>query len=101
MAVLLSPGQKIGPDDLPFLDEGGNSPAVASAHTSYHLSKGYHEARELVLAEFERAYLEHAVKQAGGNISNAARHAGVDRTTLYRLMEKHGTPRNTLLPDAD
>lgn len=101
MAVLLSPGQKIGPDDLPFLDEGGDAPAVASAHTSHHLTKGYHEARELVLAEFERAYLEHAVKQAGGNISNAARHAGVDRTTLYRLMEKHGTHRNTLLPESD
>ena len=67
---------------------------------SSHLNKGYHEARELILADFERAYLEHAVKQANGNISNAARHAGVDRTTLYRLMEKHGNPPRQPTPGA-
>jgi len=29
------------------------------------------------------------VARATGNMSKAARLAGVDRTTLYRLMEKH------------
>ena len=101
IAVLRPPGQRLGPGDIPFFKGDGISPEAAFAPTSSHLNKGYHEARELILADFERAYLEHAVKQAGGNISNAARHAGVDRTTLYRLMEKHGTHRTTLLPEPD
>jgi DNA-binding NtrC family response regulator len=37
------------------------------------------------------------VKSAAGNISDAARLAGVDRTTLYRLMDKHDMGRNSLV----
>ena len=101
IAVLRPPGQQLGPDDIPFFEGDGASLETTFAPVSSHLNKGYHEARELILADFERAYLEHAVKQASGNISNAARHAGVDRTTLYRLMEKHGTHRANLLPEPD
>ena len=57
----------------------------------------YHGAREQVLARFEIDYLSHVIQSSGGNISNAARQAGVDRTTLYRLMEKHGMARNSML----
>jgi DNA-binding NtrC family response regulator len=99
VAVLLSPGQRIGAGDVPDLDVEAAQPREVSGSMAMHLGKGYHEARELVLADFERAYLEHAINEAGGNISNAARHAGVDRTTLYRLMEKHGTPRTTKLSE--
>jgi len=53
----------------------------------------YHAAREDVLSRFEVAYLGRLIHAAGGNISDAARTAGVDRTTLYRLMEKHGVER--------
>lgn len=34
------------------------------------------------------------MQSTGGNISDAARIAGVDRTTLYRLMDKHGVRRD-------
>ena len=53
----------------------------------------YHVARERLLAEFERRYLTWLFTQAGNNISRAARIADVDRTTLYRLMERHGLQR--------
>jgi DNA-binding NtrC family response regulator len=101
IAVLLAPGQRITPDDIPYFDEDESLPDNGLSRMALHLSKGYHEARELVLADFEKAYLENVVKRAGGNISNAARHAGVDRTTLYRLMEKHGTQRDNLIPEQD
>jgi DNA-binding NtrC family response regulator len=57
------------------------------------IEETYHIARERLLAEFERRYLTWLVTQAGNNISRAARIADVDRTTLYRLMERHGLQR--------
>ena len=49
----------------------------------------FHQVKERVIAEFEKAYLRRLVGRAGGNMSKAARLANVDRTTLYRLMDKH------------
>ncbi len=59
----------------------------------------FHSARDRLLAEFERRYLSRIVKQAGRNMSRAARMAGVDRTTLYRLMERHGLHRQSVGQD--
>jgi DNA-binding NtrC family response regulator len=57
----------------------------------------YHVARERILADFERRYLNWLVDRSGTNMSKAAKLAGVDRTTLYRLMEKHGLQRDTII----
>jgi transcriptional regulator of acetoin/glycerol metabolism len=57
----------------------------------------YHGARDRVLTDFELSYLSWLVDRANGNMSRAARIAGVDRTTLYRLMEKHGLHRDTII----
>ena len=56
----------------------------------------YHQARENVLSEFEKGYIVWLVNRAGGNMSKAARLASIDRTTLYRLMEKHSFRRDEL-----
>jgi transcriptional regulator of acetoin/glycerol metabolism len=56
--------------------------------------EGYHAGRERVIAEFELSYLRWLVERAGGNLSRAARIAGVDRTTLYRMMDRHALHRN-------
>src|SRR5207249_11668309 len=58
------------------------------------LEESYHAARDRVIAQFERQYLTWLVNRASGNMSKAARIAGVDRTTLYRLMERHGLQRS-------
>lgn len=98
LVVLVSPGAEISADEIPFIDDQpldgyGAGPAFSAAV----MNMDYHAAREHVLGEFETAYLKHVVQSAGGNISDAARMAGVDRTTLYRLMEKHGTRRDSLI----
>jgi len=82
---------------LPFLDHEGAIDGTRPAAGGYPLGLGYHEARDVVLADFEQGYLRHIVRRARGNLSDAARFAGVDRTTLYRLMEKHAIRKEDLL----
>ena len=46
--------------------------------------------RDRLLDEFGREYLTRAVRFTGGNLSRAARLAGIDRPSFYRLLERHG-----------
>jgi DNA-binding NtrC family response regulator len=99
-AVLVEAGQKIEPDDIPFMHEDaphGNGLSSSSALIESLHHRSYHDARETLLAEFERSYLAALVARAGGNMSKAARMAEVDRTTLYRLIEKHNLERDSIL----
>jgi DNA-binding NtrC family response regulator len=51
---------------------------------------GFHEAKERCVEAFERAYLVALLDTHGGNVSEAARVAGLSRQSCYRLMHKHG-----------
>lgn len=92
--VLADPGQEILPQDLIFLDHGSRGEQSVQDLASEVRKLDYHDAREHVVSNFEVDYLSHVLRTSGGNISDAARMAGVDRTTLYRLMDKHGLDRN-------
>ncbi len=48
------------------------------------------EARERIIQSFERHYLEDLLQRCDGNISRAAREAGVDRKTVARMLKRHG-----------
>jgi DNA-binding NtrC family response regulator len=50
----------------------------------------FHDAKRSWTDRFERAYLEDLLRRSRGNVSEAARLAGLSRQTCYRLMEKHG-----------
>ena len=110
--VLLEPGAELRAEDLPVIrSDSATLTGRGAAGTTQAESPGtvggvggipsiplpieetYHVARERLLAEFERRYLTWLFTQAGNNISRAARIADVDRTTLYRLMERHGLQR--------
>jgi DNA-binding NtrC family response regulator len=95
IAVVAEPGTELRPEDLLLAGEA-ESPAAANPASliSTLLEESYHAARDRVIAQFERQYLTWLVNRAGGNMSKAARIAGVDRTTLYRLMERHGLQRS-------
>lgn len=57
------------------------------------LEESYHAARDRVLHQFEMQYLMWLVNRAEGNLAEAARIAGVNRTTLYRMMVRNGLQR--------
>lgn len=73
-AVILAPGPQFEPGDFQLQ-------ALAATPAS---------APSLTLAERERAALDEALREAQGNISEAARRLGVSRAALYRRLEKHG-----------
>jgi two-component system nitrogen regulation response regulator GlnG len=47
-------------------------------------------AQKAVLAEFERDFLRGLLERCGGNLARASREAGIARSHLYRLLERHG-----------
>jgi transcriptional regulator with GAF, ATPase, and Fis domain len=96
MVVLLEPGGDIRPEDIPSLGDRPQEPSTAWAPANISADEPYYTARDRLIAEFELHYLRQLLAQAGGNMSRAARAAGVDRTTLYRLMERHGLDRRVL-----
>jgi DNA-binding NtrC family response regulator len=97
LVVLAEPGERIAGSSIPFIEDEIEEGGTRFSFERTIRGHDYHTARERVLAEFEQGYLEYVVREAGGNISDAARLAGVDRTTLYRLMEKHGTSKRDLI----
>jgi DNA-binding NtrC family response regulator len=50
----------------------------------------FKEAKEAVVADFERGYLAELLRWAGGNVSKAARKAQLDRMHLHRLFQRYG-----------
>ncbi len=96
LAVLVEPGKAIEPSDIPLYDDVSLKSAPAtetSAYPSDVMKESYHIAKEKLVAHFEREYLARLVSRAGGNMSKAARLANIDRTTLYRLVEKRELQR--------
>lgn len=93
MVVLATPGSLIGPDAIPESLGGGPLADDATA-LRMPMNDAYHVAKDQVLATFEKEYVTRLVSRASGNMSRAARLANVDRTTLYRLLERHGFKRD-------
>ncbi len=50
----------------------------------------FKEAKERLVASFEKDYVAALLDRCEGNVSRAAREAGIDRVYLHRLLKKHG-----------
>ncbi|MEO0815465.1 MAG: sigma 54-interacting transcriptional regulator, partial [Myxococcota bacterium] len=47
------------------------------------------QEKKRILDAFEREYLEQQLEESGGNLSEAARRSGVDRSYFRRLLKRH------------
>ena len=94
---LAQPGSEVQIHELP-LDPEVDLSASVTGLMAVPTNDAYHAAKEQVLATFEKTYVTRLVARASGNMSRAARLASVDRTTLYRLLERHGFRRELAEP---
>jgi len=84
---LCMPGQEITPEDLP--EELSMRPTNGRAPTVYSADLPFHEAKNEAIAVFEKEYLRDLLRRHNGNISQAARTAGIDRKTIHRMLTKY------------
>src|SRR5437660_369522 len=106
LVVLLRPGADVQPEDIPVIDgpmptEDPDESASAIKDADNAIADGYRATRERLLGRFESRFLQQLVTQADGNVSRAARIARLNRTTLYRLMERYGLQRKLLASDLE
>lgn len=57
---------------------------------SISLDGPFHQVKDTLLREFERAYLARALRRSAMNVSLASRASGLSRKHLRALMSKHG-----------
>ncbi len=98
LTVVAEPGQEIEPRHIPLESETSEESTglVNGCLPARLLTEPYHVAKDKFLAHFQEAYMSRLIARAAGNFSKAARLAEIDRTTLYRFMEKHGLLRDAL-----
>jgi len=75
-AMVVGSGPAVQPDDLP-LRIGADEPAPA----------------EQSLAALERRHIERVLRDAEGNVTQAAKVLGIDRATLYNKIKRYGIRR--------
>jgi transcriptional regulator of acetoin/glycerol metabolism len=81
------PDHVLGSGARPALS-GTATPSVES-HLAGTTALGLKEAKDRWMAVLEASYLKELLDQNEGNISAAAKAAGIDRKTFHRLVTKH------------
>ena len=94
-ASVVSRGEEIEVHDLPpdILGPSGGpqgDPGIAAGTWSEALAKGR--------ADAGKRYLQAVLLRFGGDIAEAAAHAGVERESFYRLLRKHGVDASDYRP---
>ena len=78
-AVALSSGEALLPDDFPphVRQEPAHAPRLPAA--------------DMTLEDVKRWYVNKILEEAGGNKVRAAEQLGIDRRTLYRILDRQAT----------
>ncbi len=87
-AVLLARGPEITVAELP--PQVAASPDRLAPEAQVLSELPYAQAKQSALHSFEKRYLGALMRRAEGNLSEAARLAGMDRSNFRRLLKAHG-----------
>lgn len=83
-AVSLTEANQITPLDLPEAIL-----CLSESCAKFSTDAKFRQAKQQVIGEFEREYLQQCLRLAEGNVTTAAAHAGMPRSAFHRLMKKY------------
>ncbi len=85
-SVVMAKGDTVTVSDLP--DSVVKSERLFVSHSaSFDLP--FAEAKKKMVENFERDYVKEVLRKAGGNVSEAARRAALDRSNFRRIIKKY------------
>ncbi|MCA9411078.1 MAG: sigma-54-dependent Fis family transcriptional regulator [Candidatus Omnitrophica bacterium] len=85
--VLLQDGDIINANSLPVAIGKRKSPILKSTQASPLLP--FKSAKDRIVKNFEKEYLENLLRTCEGNVTRAAETAEMERSSLQRLLRKH------------
>jgi DNA-binding NtrC family response regulator len=77
-------------DDLITIDPNRRPGFETIGGGSFDAEHTFKAAKAKAIADFERSFLGYLLMKTGGNISLAAKICGKDRSSLNKLVKKHG-----------
>ncbi len=86
-AVMLAKGDRIGRSEVLALLQLGDAEGVSIVEDYLHLP--YAKAKEKVLEEFNRRYIQSKLDNHQGNVTHAANDAGLPRSYFYEIMRRY------------
>ena len=89
-AVILADGAHVTADDLPDAVTAATGRPAAAAPSAALAAMTYKDALEWGRERTLRRYLDALLRAHAGNVSHAARQAGVERESLHRLLRRAG-----------
>jgi two-component system response regulator HydG len=95
-AVVLCEDKRISRSLFPFLEP---EPGDSSLEVLAVAALPYRDAMDRASASFQRQYLVEVLKRAGGNVTRAAEHAGIERESFHRLLRKCGVQADEVRRD--
>ena len=76
--------------DLPIEIKESGAAVLPKGENNWNISQPFKEAKDIVIADFEKEYISKLLVHHKWNITEAAEAGGVNRKTFQRLIAKHG-----------
>lgn len=91
LVLMKGESEMVSAEDIDALELGEKQSAIAEGVSGGDPPRW--NERDKVMGEAEKALLENALKEAGGNVSKASKLLNISRDTFYRKIRKYTIPR--------